>query len=156
MLKYTCSKLYDNIPIAHRQQNHSGSCSRIHGHDWSFHFTFACNDRDPVTGFVVDFGDLKELKVQIDIFDHALALNESDKEMQLLLAVMKTTGLEAPKYFDIIWVEDCTCEGFAAYFFKVADQVVRNKTKDRAWVDAVVVREGRVNMAMVYEDGTNA
>ena len=88
MLKFTCSKLFDNIPIAHRQHNHSGPCSKIHGHDWAFTFTFACNDRDPVTGFVVDFGDLKDLKAQIEVFDHALAINKSDKAMARLLTAM--------------------------------------------------------------------
>ena len=62
----TCTKRYDNLPFAHRQPNHEGHCSLIHGHNWSFEFEFKASKLDG-NGFVIDFGDLKWP-------DHALAI----------------------------------------------------------------------------------
>ena len=147
MQKFTCTKIYDNIPIGHRQPNHSGHCSRIHGHDWSFTFTFGCEERDPVTGFVMDFGDLKDLKASIEKFDHALALNKTDIKMYLLLSEMSGSGFVQSDYFKVVWIDDCTCEGFAQYFHQIASDIVSEKTGGRVWVESVVVHEGRVNSA---------
>ena len=53
----TCSKLYKDIPFAHRQHLHDGHCSQIHGHNWDIKLTFSCKELDAM-GFVVDFGKL--------------------------------------------------------------------------------------------------
>ena len=47
----TCSKIFLDIPFAHRQHRHSGHCARIHGHNWTLKLTFACNRFDK-NGFV--------------------------------------------------------------------------------------------------------
>ena len=42
----TCSKLYKDIPFAHRQHLHDGHCSQIHGHNWDIKLTFSCKELD--------------------------------------------------------------------------------------------------------------
>jgi 6-pyruvoyltetrahydropterin/6-carboxytetrahydropterin synthase len=45
---------------SHVLPKHPGKCSRLHGHSWVLHVSVA-GQINPETGFVVDYGDLKEL-----------------------------------------------------------------------------------------------
>ena len=56
MMTYTCAKRYYNLPCAHRQHNHRGHCSKIHGYSRSFEFHCAAHELDE-NGFVFDFGN---------------------------------------------------------------------------------------------------
>ncbi len=77
----TCSKLYKDIPFAHRQPYHDGHCYFIHGHNWDFQFEFGCEYLD-TDGFVIDFGKLKFIKEYIENYDHALRSEEHTSELQ--------------------------------------------------------------------------
>lgn len=79
----TISKRYDDIPFAHRQAHHDGHCSLIHGHNWSFEFTFClvAGGKLDKNGFIVDFGKLKWLREWLTkVFDHSLVLSREDVE----------------------------------------------------------------------------
>jgi 6-pyruvoyltetrahydropterin/6-carboxytetrahydropterin synthase len=45
---------------AHRLDNHEGKCKQLHGHSYKFEVTIAGNI-NPITGMVLDFGDLKDI-----------------------------------------------------------------------------------------------
>lgn len=135
----TCTKLYADIPFAHRQHLHDGHCAKIHGHNWSFEFTFAA-DRPDANGFVIDFGKLKKLKVWLDLtFDHALLLNETDPRLRELHRAIGDVSR-------IIVVDNCSCEGLAVWLMRHSDNYLPKEFHDRG---------GRIVRVRVIEDSKN-
>lgn len=70
----------------HALHGYDGLCKNIHGHSYRLFVTVI---GEPITdtqnkklGMVIDFGDLKRIvnKEIVDKFDHALVLNESQKD----------------------------------------------------------------------------
>lgn len=57
----------------HRIVGHKGKCARLHGHTYKAHIMVAGEIQDP--GFVVDFGDIKDL---VNEWDHRLLLWDQD------------------------------------------------------------------------------
>lgn len=140
----TCTKRYDNFPFAHRQPNHAGHCSRIHGHNWSFEFEFACDIVDH-NGFVVDFGGLKGLHADLErMFDHTLVLNVNDP-----LARDQTL-----RQFAVVnVVPNCGAEGLADFLFKGVNARLSCLFPDGAGRTARGLRVVRVT---VFEDNRNS
>jgi len=137
----TCTKVYRDIPFAHRAPSHDGHCRLIHGHNWTFEITFAADEPDQC-GFVVDFGKLKDLRAQLlAIFDHKLLINDGDPllgEIRTFLSVFDINNVTP--------VADCSCEGIAEFVFKLANTFIRAETNQRAFVIRVTV----------FEDGSNS
>ncbi len=78
---FTSTKSFWNFPCAHRQYRHDGNCHLVHGYSRSFHFVFGCKTFTK-EGFVVDYGDLKDVKAHLDhMYDHTLVLDEEDPHM---------------------------------------------------------------------------
>ena len=67
--------------MAHALKGYDGPCKNIHGHSYVLNVTVSgypiIDETNPKLGMVMDFGDLKKIvrKAVIDIFDHALVLN---------------------------------------------------------------------------------
>lgn len=155
----TCSKLYKDIPFAHRQHNHDGHCAWIHGHNWGIKFTFEADHVDE-NGFVIDFGKLKFIKNWInERLDHALLLNEGDPYLEYLQAVL--TDKQAwdhladeipPSYRNIfahiLVVPDASCEGLCQYVYDIMNPSVLELTYSRVWVKSVEIFEDERNSAM--------
>lgn len=57
----------------HRIVGHKGKCARLHGHTYKIHIMAAGKVHPP--GFVVDFGDLKEI---VNEWDHRMLLWDQD------------------------------------------------------------------------------
>lgn len=138
----TCSKIWSDIPFAHRAPLHSGHCRFIHGHNWTIEAQFIALETDE-NGFVMDFGKLKSFRAFLETeFDHALVLSETDP---LLAAVEKFTaehGIE-----NIKTVPDCSCEGLANLFFKALTRIVHEETQGRACVKSLTLHEDSKNSA---------
>lgn len=147
----TCSKEYRDIPFAHRQHNHDGHCAWIHGHNWTFRFTFIAKERDK-NGFIVDFGKLGWLKSWIEErFDHALALNETDPHLDFLRNVLTSPAFGSGDVFaKITEVPDGSCEGLAYYLWKSVGELVRDRTGGRVDVLECTVLEDSKNSATYY------
>lgn len=147
----TCSKEYLDFPFAHRQPNHSGHCRFVHGHNWSFHFTFKATELDEC-GFVVDFGGLKWLKEWLEEkFDHTTVLNANDPHRVYFEsnAVNKDPINGSLCLYDLRWVPDCSCEGLAAYVFSQVNSQLLTRTDGRVSLAKVVVYEDSKNSAAV-------
>lgn len=143
----TCTKVYSDIPFAHRQHRHDGHCRLVHGHNWTFRLTFACSEPDS-NGFVVDFGDLKFLKQWIERhLDHACVFNEDDPLRETLVSAV-------PEAWKVYVVPSCSCEGLARHLHGVFDALVRKHTGGRAWITEVVVDEDLKNSATYRPDTT--
>lgn len=137
----TCTKLYTDIPFAHRAPNHDGHCKLIHGHNWSFEITFAADVMDQ-NGFVVDFGKLKALRHALDeAFDHKLVLNDGDPLLNEFQMFLSSLGIA-----NIVPVSDCSCEGIAKFVFNLAKGIIGPQTNQRA----------RVILVRVFEDSQNS
>jgi len=137
---YTCSKTYSDIPFAHRQHSHEGHCGFIHGHNWTFKFTFGCDALDE-KGFVVDFGQLKFIREWItETFDHAYVYNQSDADTGKLL-------LEFPQCFKAYKVENCSSEGLAKHAHEVVSVLLKEHHGSRVRILAVEVSEDTRNSA---------
>ena len=136
----TCTKVYRDIPFAHRQPKHEGHCSLIHGHNWSIAVTFACREPDE-NGFVIDFGDLKFLRVWIeDNLDHACVFAEDDPLRDALISA-------APDVWKPYTVPSASSEGLAQHLFRVFNPLVREHSLGRVWVTEVRVFEDEHNSA---------
>lgn len=141
---FTCQKTYSDIPFAHRQHLHDGHCSQIHGHNWSFTFTFGCRELDEC-GFVVDFGKLKPVRKWIDEnLDHACVFNRDDPLLEQLLSINESSGC---KVYQPYIVDQCSSEGLAEHLFEIVDPMVREMTDGRAHLISVKVVEDTRNSA---------
>ena len=137
----TCSKIYRDIPLGHRQPFHPGHCSRIHGHNWAIKLTFAAKDLDE-NGFVVDFGELHYLKDWIDEhLDHAFAFSSADPHRS------KIEELAELDLVKPLFIENASCEGLARHIFDTFDKLVRSNTGERAWLVSIDLEEDSKNSA---------
>ncbi len=142
----TCSKSYRDIPLSHRQPNHPGRCSRLHGHSWSVTLTFASSDLD-ANGFVVDFGELHYLADWIDEhLDHGTIICVSDPRIE------EVRNLARSGLLKITEVARASCEGIAEHLFVVFDELVRQHTKERAWLQKIHLEEDSRNSATFEPD----
>lgn len=138
---FTSTKTFYNLPCAHRQHLHDGHCAFIHGYSRSIKFYFACRELNSMH-FVVDFGDLKDVKDWLEhMFDHTLLINQDDPEMPLF-EEMHRRGV-----CDLRVMPNVGMEGTAQYVFERVDRMIREKTAHRAWVYRVEVRENDKNSA---------
>lgn len=138
----TCTKIYNDIPFAHRQPNHDGHCAFIHGHNWSISLTFAAHELDN-NGFVVDFGKLKYIKNWIEAnLDHACLLNFTDPCVP---------DFQNSKYFKLFLISDCSCEGLAQYLFKTLNSLVNQREGGRVKIIQVIVTEDSKNSTTYSE-----
>ena len=92
-MTYYSTKTYGhNIGLAcvFRQPNADHShCHLLHGYSLAFKFTFGCKDLDN-KNWAVDFGGLKPLKAWLeDHFDHKLALDKKDPQLERLMELEK-------------------------------------------------------------------
>lgn len=137
---FTCSKVYTDLPFAHRQHRHAGHCQLVHGHNWSVRLTFACRELD-ANGFVVDFGGLTFIKRWLEEnLDHACVFNADDPLREQLVA-------SAPGAWKVHVVDCCSCEGIARHLHGVFDPMVREHSGGRAWIQEVGIEEDSRNSA---------
>lgn len=141
-MKLTCSKVFPEIPFAHRQPEHSGHCAQIHGHNFSIKLTFSCDTEDD-NGFVVDFGKLGFIKEYFAQFDHACVLASSDASDRAITALC-SSGLINP-----VWVKDPSAEGLAKKFFFGINKLVQGQGDLSA-------RNVKVVGVEVFEDSRNS
>jgi len=142
-LTFESSKTFSGYPCAHRRWRHEGHCAHVHGYSRSFTVWFRARQRDE-NGFVMDFGDLKEVKAWLDDhFDHTLLLDSDDP----LLPEFK--ALEAKGACALVVYDDVGMEGTARMVMEWLDAWTQRHTQGRVWVHSVEVRENVKNSARV-------
>lgn len=128
---------------AFRQWRADSHCNLIHGYALQFEFVFGGNELDE-RNWIVDFGGLKPLKEWLKyMFDHTYLVAEDDPEMETVLM------LADKKLIDVRQVTATGCERFAEMAFDKAEEIVRDLTDGRCWVQKVTVREHEANSATV-------
>ena len=146
---YESSKTFKNLPCAHRRYAHQGHCAWVHGYSRSFTFWFRATERT-ANGFVMDFGQLKEVKLWLeDNFDHTLLLDAADP----LLAEFKE--LEQRGACKLVIYEDVGMEGTCAFVKQYMDAWLLENTEGRVWLHSIEVRENEKNSARLTRRESN-
>ena len=147
MSKFQSTKSFYDFPCSHRRWRHDGHCKWIHGYSRSFHFWFECEAPDENL-FVVDFGALDDVKDFLnEAFDHTMLIDKDDPEMKLFQQ-MHLSGICKL----IVMPYGAGMEGTAKWVYEVVNQMVRDKTSNRAWICKVEVRENKKNSAIYIPD----
>ncbi len=128
---------------AFRQWKAKSHCNLIHGYALQFEFTFGGNELDE-SNWIVDFGGLKPLKEWLKhMFDHTYLVAEDDPELDTFVDLAKKDLV------DLRIVSHTGCERFAEMAFDKADEIVKEMTNGRCWVQKATVREHEHNSATV-------
>jgi len=143
-MNVTCSKVYKDIPFAHRQPRHDGHCAWLHGHNWSFKFTFESHEVDE-NGFIVDFGKLQFIKDILNKFDHALVIPDYDPKLETF------RDLHQQGLCNLIVLPDASCEGLVKYFLLEV-----NETLQREFEAGRLPHEVFCTQLEIWEDEKNS
>lgn len=143
--RFSVTKLFDDLPCTHRSWAHDGKCAFLHGYERSFEIEFGCRELEPKTGFVIDFGDLKEVRTLLqDQFDHTTLVAADDPQRELF------EGLSRAGVVDLRVMDHTGMEGAAEWVHEQVDRLVSERTSGRVRVRRVVARESRKN-AVVFQ-----
>lgn len=123
---FTTTKSYKDLPAAHRQHNHKGHCSKVHGHNWAFDIVFYAHVLDE-NDFVLDIGKIGFIKEWFDgFFDHTLLINKYDPKRRFY---------EDDPDNDVRIVENCGMEALARMAFlriqKMLESYMANDVSQR-------------------------
>ena len=136
---YKSTKLFQHLASAYRNHKSDSDCYMLHGYGRDIYVEFGSSSLDK-QGFVIDFGDLKEVKRWLeDNFDHTTVLQADDPLIGQFRALEKEGCLK------LTLVPTVSCEGWACYIAKYIDAHIQKATNGRAWVQLVEVRENSKN-----------
>ena len=148
-LKFESGKTYSHSTghsCAFRQWRADSHCNLIHGYALQFELTFGSEKLDE-RNWVVDFGGLKELKAWLqDKFDHKMALDKNDPQIERLKELEKHDLAEV-RIFDGVGAEM-----FAKHAFDFADELIKRKTEGRCFVESVECMEHGANSAIYRKE----
>ena len=144
MSKYTSSKRFGPISTGHRQWKHDGHCSYVHGYGRFVEITFGSDQLD-YRGWVMDFGDLKDVKKWLKKeWDHRLLLAWDDPLIDDFKKLHKKGGVNinimSPVYGP--GIED-SCK----YVYDNISEIILTKTSNQVWIDKVKIYEHENNWA---------
>lgn len=146
-MTFRSSKAFKGYSCAHRRWAHKGHCALVHGYCRSFTVWFECEEREAYTGFVMDFGGLREVKAWLEeVFDHKLLLDSTDPLLESF------RSLERKGACSLTILDDVGMEGTAKYVYEHIDAWVKQKTNQRVWVYSVECRENENNSAIFIKD----
>ena len=146
--EFTSTKTFHNFPCAHRQHKHDGNCALVHGYSRSFHFVFGAITMTK-EGFIVDYGDLKELKRWLEEnYDHTFVVDQDDPFIPTFQELHQAGVLRL-----VIQEEGPGMEGTAMRICNWTDEWLRKKTGGRAWVISVEARENDKNSSIYTNPG---
>lgn len=146
-MAHLSTKTYGNergLSCCSRQWAADSDCHLLHGYSFGFHFVFAAEQLDK-RGWVLDFGRGGFGKIRDwlhETFDHTLLVAEDDPERPALEALGER-GIARVRV-----VPGTSCERMAEMAFHKADEIVREATKGRCWVESVECSEHGSNSAI--------
>ncbi len=115
-----------HFEMAHALLDYDGPCKNIHGHSYQLNVTVKgmvkTNTSDSDEGMVVDFGIIKKIvkELVVDVFDHALVLNERAK--------IDVSNFEFMNKLIRVPYQP-TCENMLVHFAKTIQQNLPNHIK---------------------------
>ena len=119
-------------------------CSFVHGYGRYVEFTFHCTERDE-KGWVMDFGDLKDVKKWLEErWDHRLLIAHDDPLIGLFEGLHKVGGVNLnvmPEGYGPGIEDSCR------YVFDYANPQIISQTNGRVWLERVRIWEHENNYA---------
>lgn len=146
ILVYQSTKTYGHelgFSACFRQHRADSHCRFLHGYALAFVFVFEADELDH-RNWVVDFGGLKHLKQQLQLFfDHKLLVAEDDPHLELFASLQDLGAAE------LMIVPAVGCEAFAKMAWIMAGNTLRREGWDtRVRVVSCEVREHGANSAI--------
>ena len=144
---YQSTKVIDLGSCAFRQWKADHShCHYVHGYRLQAKFWFGCTELDN-KNWVVDFGGLKELKTALEKqFDHTLCVAADDPLIDLFKQLHSKGGCDLR-----IMDRGVGIERTAEWCFETANNIIKQQTGGRCWVEKVEVWEHDKNSAVVQD-----
>ena len=143
-MKYKSSKRFGPINTGHRQWRDKGHCSYVHGYGRYVRLTFEATELDE-RGWVMDFGDLRDVKSWIESeWDHRTLIAADDPVIPELKALEKVGGINLnilPKGYLPGIEESCR------YLYDRLNPVIQRKTNNRVEITRVEIWETEKNQA---------
>ena len=143
-MKFKSTKRFGPITTGHRQWKDKGHCSFVHGYGRYVRLTFEASELDE-RGWVMDFGDLKDVKKWLeDQWDHKLLVAHDDP------ALLRLRELENEDIVKLTVMPEGYGPGIedsCRYVFDYANPEIINQTSGRVWLERVRIWETENNYA---------
>ena len=143
-MKYKSSKRFGPITTGHRQWRDKGHCSYVHGYGRYVRLTFEATELDE-RGWVMDFGDLKDVKSWIESeWDHRTLIAADDPAIPELKTLEEVGGINLnilPEGYLPGIEESCR------YLYDKLNPVIQRKTNNRVVITRVEIWETEKNQA---------
>ena len=143
-MKFKSTKRFGPITTGHRQWRDSGHCSYVHGYGRYVRLTFEASELDE-RGWVMDFGDLKDVKKWIESeWDHRVLIAADDPLLSDLQELESKGGI----YLNVL--DDGYYPGIeesCRYLYDKLNPMVKEKTNNRVEITRVEVWEHENNHA---------
>ena len=143
-MKYKSSKRFGPITTGHRQWRDTGHCSYVHGYGRYVRLTFEASELDE-RGWVMDFGDLKDVKSWIESeWDHRTLIAADDPVIPELKTLEEVGGIKLNILPDgyLPGIEE-SCR----YLYDKLNPVIQRKTNNRVEITRVEIWETEKNQA---------
>ena len=141
-MKYKSSKRFGPITTGHRQWRDTGHCSFVHGYGRYVRLTFEAFFLDE-RGWVMDFGDLKDVKSWIESeWDHRTLIAADDPVIPELKALEKVGGINLnilPEGYLPGIEESCR------YLYDNLNPMIQQKTNNRVELTRIEIWETERN-----------
>jgi 6-pyruvoyltetrahydropterin/6-carboxytetrahydropterin synthase len=141
---FTSTKRFGPISTGHRQWKHDGHCSYVHGYGRIVEITFQSKELD-CRGWVMDFGNLKEVKNWFDEeWDHRVLLAYNDPLLNEFKYLADLGGIDInilPKKYGPGIEQSCK------YVFDETTPIIKRLTSNRVWISKVKIFEHENNWA---------
>jgi 6-pyruvoyltetrahydropterin/6-carboxytetrahydropterin synthase len=143
-MKFKSSKRFGPITTGHRQWRDKGHCSYVHGYGRYVRLTFEATELDE-RGWVMDFGDLKDVKSWIESeWDHRTLIAADDPAIPELKTLEEVGGINLnilPEGYLPGIEESCR------YLYDKLNPVIQRKTNNRVEITRVEIWETEKNQA---------
>ena len=143
-MKFKSTKRFGPITTGHRQWRDKGHCSYVHGYGRYVRLTFEAIELDE-RGWVMDFGDLKDVKSWIESeWDHRTLIAADDPAIPELKTLEEVGGINLnilPEGYLPGIEESCR------YLYDKLNPVIQRKTNNRVEITRVEIWETEKNQA---------
>lgn len=149
-MSFTSTKKFGPISTGHRQWKDDGHCAWLHGYGRYVQLTFAGEPDDRT--WVVDFGDLKDVKALIeDCWDHKFLISSNDPQLERIRALEEFNIIRV-SVMDVTKGHSPSIEGSAKWVYDTVAPMIVEKTAGRAWLAKVEIWEHANNTATYTPD----
>ena len=143
-MKFKSSKRFGPITTGHRQWRDTGHCSYVHGYGRYVRITFEATELDE-RGWVMDFGDLRDVKSWIESeWDHRTLIAADDPVISELKVLEEVGGINLnilPEGYLPGIEESCR------YLYDKLNPMIQRKTNNRVEITRVECWETEKNQA---------